>query len=215
MDFMTKQITKTSLFAKARELIDRQAVDVEFSKEDTALMNEILGTAFDSFCKKKNPLWPSDPRHVHACFSELWRDFSWRKVIEQPSAEALVKKALRESVAHDMRDALYAIEPRECAVRGRIPECKVDDDLTLDHLDEPFSTIATEWMALRGTPDLKDPPHGQGRMIADADVEADWIAFHASRATYQILCRSCNAIKGARGNAYLMSRIREADCAEQ
>lgn len=204
-----KRVTKTSLLAKARELIDRQEVDVVFCAEDTAAMNEIMGTAFDSFCKKNNPLWPNDTRHVHACFSGLWKDISWKGLIEKPSAASLVKKVLRESVARDMRDALYAIEPRECAA------CAADDDLTVDHLDEPFNTIATDWMTIRGTPELKEPAHGQGQMIADIDVEADWIAFHASRATYQILCRSCNATKGARGNGYLMARIMEAGCAEQ
>lgn len=39
---------------------------------------------------------------------------------------------------------------------------------------------------------------GCGDLIADIDLEAHWIAFHAARATYQLLCRSCNSRKGAR-----------------
>jgi hypothetical protein len=188
--------TKKWRIEQARKLIDSQRVNVEFSQKATDEMNELLGTAFDSFCKRRNPVYPGDTRHIYACFSGMWKDVSWKNLIIKPSPMALAKRALRESVAPDLRDAFYAIEPHECAV------CSSLDDLTVDHLDEPFNSIATSWIALRGTPDLKEPPHGQGLMFADADLEADWIAFHASRATYQIACRSCNSQKGARGTAW-------------
>jgi len=187
-----KRITKESRLASARALLDRQFVGVEFSAEDAASMNEILGTAFDGFCKRDNPRSSKDTRHLYACFAGLWKDVSWRKFIVRPSQVSLVKAALREAVYSDTRDAFYALVPKECAV------CKGLDDLTVDHVGVPFISIANDWIALRGPPALKDGPHGLGRMIADLDTEADWIAFHASRATYQILCRPCNSRKGAR-----------------
>jgi hypothetical protein len=40
---------------------------------------------------------------------------------------------------------------------------------------------------------------GIGDVMADADVEAEWVEFHGKRAAYQLLCRQCNSSKGAGG----------------
>lgn len=103
---------------------------------------------------------------------------------------------MRDAIQADLDDAFDAIEPKECAI------CLATEDLTCDHTDLAFVDIANEWIATRGTVVIKDGPHGVGSVIADIDLEADWIAFHASRATYQIACRSCNSQKGARGTAW-------------
>jgi hypothetical protein len=199
----TRTDTKKWRIERVRDLLDSQQVNVEFSQWATDEMNELLGTAFDSFCKRPNLVWPNDTRHLHACFSDTWKDVSWKNLINDPPAVSYVRKAMRDAIRADLDDAFDAIDPKKCAI------CSTTKDLTCDHTDPAFVHIANAWISLRGSVELKDGPHGVGKVIADVELEADWISFHASRATYRIACRSCNAQKGARSTAWHEQYIKE------
>jgi len=188
-------------------LIDVQPLGVEFSKGAIDEFNKLLGgPTYDSFRKCVDPMHPANKRHIEALrHGETWKDISWKNRIEDPSAMTRLSKVLRSAVWRDLKDAFDAIEPKVCNW------CGSEDGLVPDHDDPSFEAIRNEWVIARGMPDITDAPRGIGKMLADIDVEADWVAFHASRAVYQILCGSCNSKKGHRGMAYLASVMPRPD----
>jgi len=199
--------TKKALIEQARAIIDRNQIDVPFPPGDVAEFADVTGTNVTFAVRRINPTFPKDPRHVHVIAYD-WsepREWSWVKAINisrdrDPEEAARMRrhqheqKALRYAIARDLRDFLDAQDPAECV------SCGPADDLTADHAGEPFVKIARAFMDEHGPLELRETP-GMGATLASLDVEAAWIAFHASRATYEVLCRSCNSRKGARGRA--------------
>jgi 5-methylcytosine-specific restriction endonuclease McrA len=197
--------TKKSLVERARLIIDRNQLDVPFSAEDVAEFADVTGTHIRFAVRRRNPAFPKDPRHVHVIAYD-WtspQEWSWVKAInisrDRDPEDALrmrrhqrEQQALRYCIAKDLREFLDSQWPAECAA------CGSTDHLTADHAGTPFIHIAREFISLLGPIELLDTP-GMGATIADANMEATWIAFHASRASYSVLCRSCNSKKGARG----------------
>lgn len=189
----SRRTTKKARRERARALIDANAIDEPFSEQDTALMNELLGVQFAGYVRRINPDYPTDPRHLHALDGDQWGAFSWNKAISPISAEQNVKRVMREIVREDMRDFLSTQDPF-CA------HCGASDDLTVDHTP-PFDEIANEFIRQFGLPELAAAPSGVGNVFADENIEAEWILFHAARATYlQVLCRLCNSSKGKRAS---------------
>lgn len=189
---MTKKPTKKWRREEARRLIDKNVIGVEFSDEDTTDLNAVLGTAFDRFIRRKNPKFPSDPRHLYALAGNVWDSFSWVKAIYPLPDDQVVKKVMRSSIQQEMNDYLDAQDDPTCV------KCGTTDDLTADHTP-PFDSIVMEFVAVHGWPEIQPSPDGVGNMIKDINVEAAWIAFHQSRILYlQVLCRPCNASKGKR-----------------
>jgi hypothetical protein len=99
-------------------------------------------------------------------------------------------KVLRDAVADDLRT--YRSDNAAAGCR----QCAGADDLTTDHVDPTFFDIAEDFIATELNLPLASGATGRGAILADPDQEARWIAFHASRAVYQVLCRSCNSAKG-------------------
>lgn len=202
-----KRVSKKSLIERARSIIDRNEMDVPFSPDDLIDFSEVTGTEVRFAVRRVNPTWPKDPRHVHAIVYD-WTEpgeWSWRKAIEidrdrDPAQAAELRrrfneqKALRESIREQLREFRECVDPQQCEL------CGSGNDLCADHLDPPFIEIANEFLRQYGPLRLSPFP-GCCDHIADPDVEAAWIAFHAQRATYQLLCRSCNSKKGARRTA--------------
>lgn len=198
-----KPITKKALIERAREIIDRNQIDVPFSADDLIEFSEVTGTEVRFAVRRINPTYP-DPRHVHVIAYD-WsepRQWSWVKAIridrDRDPAEASAmrrrtneQRALRESVKDDLREFRECCEPQVCEQCGSV------DDLCADHLHPPFIDIANEFLNHYGPIELAEFP-GSSDRIADPNVEAAWVAFHAQRATYQLLCRPCNSSKGAR-----------------
>ena len=188
------KITKKWRTEKAREIIDRNVFDVPFPEWDLREFCDVTTMDIDSAVRRVNPQFPhTDPRHLHVLRDGLWAAESWKKAIQQthtPESEA--KRVMRFLVRDDMQDFKEAMQPLECEYCGAI------DDLTVDHVSPPFDVIANDFIALYGTPEVTDNPQTDKvvKVFSDADLEAGWVSFHASRAMYQILCRSCNASKG-------------------
>lgn len=188
-----KKITKKYRLEKAREIIDRNAIDVPFNSYDVECFSIVCDKEIDGAVRRINPQFPhSDPRHLHTLIDGVWEARSWRKWINPLSPEQEVKRVMRFSVSEDMRDFMSSCYPQECEICGSV------DDLTVDHVSPPFDDIANNFISESGIPEIVGP-RDTSRVInefADIDAEASWIAYHASSATYQILCRSCNASKG-------------------
>lgn len=190
--------------AMAREIIDRYAIGVPFSEGDLRELADLTDTELRYAVRQKNPMFPGDRRHLHVIAYD-WlepQQWSWRSALQiahsRDPEEARANRerqkvmfALRFAVKSDMDDFRSACIPAECAVCGAI------DDLTTDHVTPPFVAIAREFLKIHPVIELRTV-QGCGDLIASPDIEAEWIAFHAARAVYQLLCRSCNSSKGAR-----------------
>ena len=176
-----KKRTKKWRIEKAREIIDRNHIDVPFPVEDLIDFSDVVELCVDGAIRKVNPQFPSDPRHLHTLIDGKW---------EAPESE--VKRVMRFLIRDDLADFMSCIEPKECAYCGAVY------DLTVDHVDPPFNHIAKSFMKIHGLPEVVDNPDTGmvTKCFADFNIEAQWIAYHAENACYQVLCRSCNARKG-------------------
>lgn len=182
--------TKKDRKDAVRAVIDTYEIGVEFSAADVALISQITRAPVKRIKRKINPTFPSDYRHIHAVFEgDEWTPFSWVKAISGAGDE--VARSMRFVVKQDMDG--YRYEAKEhCVV------CGATSHLGVDHKDTPFLTIKNEFIAIHGEPELRDWSVGAPKIFKDMELEAKWITYHASRATYQILCRSCNSKKGTK-----------------
>ena len=186
------RITKKARIEACRELIDRNHIDIPFPRECLDEFKRLTGFDFiEGAIRRKNLEYPSDPRHVHILVSGVELDKSWKKQITGRDLVSDQKKAMRKSVASDMAEFMSGYE-------GGCEFCGSFFYLSVDHDAPPFDDIANAF--LEENPDIVIARRGcgGGKLIADPSIEAMWVAFHAARATYQILCRSCNSSKGKR-----------------
>jgi hypothetical protein len=194
-----KPLTKTARIKCCQALIDRQTFDQLWSETDLKEFYEITGIPALAAIRTKNLTWPSDPRHVRVQILDgVWEGVSWKDAINGCNQKTELKKILRGEIADDLADFLSAIEPPKiCALCKCI--CTYDDPKlypTTDHKGESFDSIALAFIALHDQIKIAAGPQGSCDIIADRDLAAGWIQFHASRAVYQVACRSCNASKG-------------------
>lgn len=189
-----KKITKKQRIETARQIIDRNVIDVPFPDPDVLEFADACQHDINGVVRKVNPQFYSDKRHVHMLIDGEWEARSWRKMISSVTPEQEVKRVMRSVVRDDMREYMQSVNPQQCL------KCGKQDDLTVDHVNPPFDDIAHAFISEQGLPSIKksDDPTQVVNMFCDIDVEAEWIAFHASCAKYQVLCRSCNASKGKR-----------------
>jgi len=185
----TARLSKKLRKAFSRALIDLQPVGKPFSQNDLAAFRCLVGIEAKQAVKIPNPEYPKDTRHIYVDGSP----FSWVRAIEEYSDASYLKKIMRNIVSCDLRDFLSAVEPQECNC------CGATDDLTVDHVDLPFDTIATQFIDQYGPIQINEESSRVGGAFLDINLEAKWIAYHAANAVYQVLCRSCNARKGKNG----------------
>jgi hypothetical protein len=62
----------------------------------------------------------------------------------------------------------------------------------------PFSVLATTFLLNNPYLEILNDNSGTGWVIKDKSMLELWQNFHKEQATYQILCRSCNATKGTK-----------------
>jgi hypothetical protein len=188
------KITKKWRMEKAREIIDRNFMHVPFGFDDLTEFSFVCGHEITGAVRKINPEFPNDHRHLHTEIDGVWAARSWRKLITPLSELQRAKTIMRAVIRTDIREYMESAEPQECA------QCESVDDLTVDHVAPPFDYIAAAFIEENGIPEIHIPenPFNIIDRFECPDLEAKWIAFHASMACYQILCRSCNASKGKR-----------------
>ena len=188
------KITKKWRTEKAREIIDRNVIGVHFCEYDLEEFSEVCQVEIDGAVRMINPQFYSDPRHLHTLIDGEWDARSWRKFITALTPEQEAKRVMRNAVWSDLKDFREAMEPSECAI------CETEENLTTDHVAPPFDDIALDFFSCYGVP--KVVGHSDKSIVVnifeDGQLEGKWIHFHAERAVYQILCRSCNVRKGKR-----------------
>jgi hypothetical protein len=197
-----KRQTQKAALQEARDLIDSNKLDVPFCCADLKRLSDLSGTELRYAVRRANPQFPNDARHLHVLAYD-WTtpdQWSWLHAIkiahardphEAHKARLRGKQlcALRYAVQRDLDDFRSAVWPQECAL------CGGSADLTTDHVAPCFVEIACNFLELHGPIELRRV-RGCGDLIADAGLLAEWITYHARRAVYQLLCRSCNARKG-------------------
>ena len=77
--------------------------------------------------------------------------------------------------------------------------CGSSNNLAVDHI-YPFSKLQKEFIKTMPAPTTFDNDSIGTIIFSDADklFESEWIKYHNSKATYQILCTTCNSKKGAK-----------------
>lgn len=165
------------------------SLDEPFYAEIMPIFNMMVGRDFAAVKRVFNPSFPGDKRHLNVFDGERWESFGWNKAINgRDELGAAMREAVRDCV-EGYRDE---IPLKECAA------CQSTKDLTVDHKDTSFKKIKEAFINQNPLIELADGPAGAPKIFKDIDQEASWIAFHASQANYQLLCRSCNAKKGVK-----------------
>lgn len=184
--------TKKYRTDRCREIITSYAVRARFTDTDVDELRSLLGVQFQSAERRTNQTYPSDPANLWVLYdADCWESLSWRKCISPKTDIQTRYSAMRFSIAddiHELRGTLGA----ECETCGSL------ENLQVDHKNPTFKQIADEFIASNGMFEIINNHDGAGWVFCNKDSEAGWIAFHASRATYQMLCGSCNASKGAK-----------------
>lgn len=184
-------MTKKDRIARCREIIDANGFDTDFSNEHLVEFVGLVGVdGISAIQRRRNPKYPSDPRHLYACMDGHWDSFSWNKAITPRKALQLEKEVMRASVVPDILEYKDGCGIEFCE------HCGAEDHLQVDHSDPAFDTIALAFMEEYGVPETEPCPSNVGHRFRSMDVEARWITYHTVHANYQILCRSCNASKG-------------------
>lgn len=177
---------------RCSQIITSYDVDVFFAPFDVDELNKLLGSQFKNAMRRINQTYKNDPAHLWVLYDVGdWMPVSWNNLISPKSDRQKRHKAMRFAIQCDMddlRDTLGA----ECET------CGSHEYLQVDHLAPPFMQIADEFIAKYGEFEIINNDDGAGWVFHNQDLEAKWVAFHASRATFQVLCRSCNAAKGAK-----------------
>lgn len=187
------KVTVAKRKAKAQEIIDRNDFTSPFDAFDVEEMNEVLDTECFGFIRKRNTRFPGDPRHLHQIFPDGSTEaISWNKCITPLKPYQELSRVLRDAVRCDTLEFNQLCQPQECAI------CGCTEMLQTDHVSPSFSEIQRQFTEAYGTPSIEPRSDGVGYQFVNPDDEDRWYLFHADRACYQLLCRSCNASKGAR-----------------
>lgn len=188
--------TKKARLEAARKLIDSTKMWKEWTPEQLIALSELTGVEIRYAMRKPNPSFPSDKRMLEVITGEWTQPapWSWRRAIETSGD---IDMYVRGKKVAAMRQAvLEQIEAARQDLGSACERCGAEHDLTVDHAKPAFSTIASEFLANFPNVLLKDTVGGGG-IIADELLLQAWQNHHQKRATYALLCRSCNSTKGA------------------
>ena len=181
--------SKKARIERCRKLIDRQTVGQLFADADLAELMEYTGQTYLAAKVVRNPTYPGR-RYVRAQNSHgVWDGISWLQDINKTPALQLLKTVFRAEVKSDT-DRFFLSAIKICA------DCGTAKNPTVDHKDKPFDDIFVEFYRQHGPIKTASGGTGAADIIADRELARKWFQFHASQASYQILCGSCNSSKG-------------------
>jgi hypothetical protein len=195
---MSVTLTKKARIERAREIIDRNELGIPFNDEDLALFSRITDCKLRYACRRLDPNYPTNDRHVEVLAYD-WeepRGWSWRKAIQigQQNLGRHMKASITQSMRESIREQMveFAVNSDKACER-----CATTESLTVDHIWPPFSEIMHSYINEFGSPNI-DHDNGSGFKFTDDFEERRWQDYHQSMAKLGILCRSCNSKKGAR-----------------
>ena len=179
----------------AKRIIGYYKLDKLFSKSDTKEINRITGWNFAGYKRVLNHTYPSDSRCIaHTNDGITWTVWSWNKAITGLSHSVNLTQAMRLAVTNQIQ-AYRATSKQVCNFCGH------DKNLSVDHKSKPFCFIRDEF--IQSNPHITNSieSRGNGWRICFPELNHAWQKFHDASADYQMLCSSCNSIKGAGENA--------------
>jgi hypothetical protein len=191
-------VLKKHRLAQLRALIDSVPIGEAFNYAQLARLNALTGWGVVAAVHAENPTHPRDPRHVRVQ-QDPGGPFvarSWIKAVSPVSDTGKLLSACRFAVSDQMH-AWLTRQPKACA------HCGSDRDPTADHTGVPFIDMVSRWAGDREPGELLrnrsavEVNTGVGALLLPAPWK-EWRKFHEENASYQVLCRSCNARKGAR-----------------
>lgn len=188
--------TKKARLEAVRKLIDSAKMWAEWTPQQLEELSDLTGVHIRYAMRKPNPSFPSDKRMLEVITGEWTKPaaWSWRRAIESSGDTEAYTKAKR--VAALRHGILGQIAGARAALGDKCEQCGAADDLTVDHAEQAFTRIASDFLAMFPVIALKDTD-GAGGVIADDVLLQAWQKFHHDRAVYALLCRSCNSTKGA------------------
>lgn len=190
------KVSKKARIEAARKLIDSVGMWQEWTPEQLARLSALTGVEVRYAMRKPNPSFPSDKRMLEVLTGEWTKPaaWSWRRAIESSGdIEAYAKAKRVAALRHGILEQIAGARAR---LGTACEKCGAMDDLTVDHAGQPFTDIASDFLAMFPVVVLKDTD-GAGGIIADDILLQAWQQYHDKRAVYALLCRSCNSAKGA------------------
>jgi 5-methylcytosine-specific restriction endonuclease McrA len=120
---------------------------------------------------------------------------SWHACVKMPT-NCTVSAVLREAIQYQMRAWRSAqLMPLRCK------ECGASSSIEVDHivpLKQLICDFAVQNAILTPTPDTwLYNKRTHGRKLPSGRFKTAWQRYHLQHATFQLLCKSCNAHKGA------------------
>ncbi len=192
------KMTKKAREEEARLIALNYDVGDLFNIQDTDRFSELAAVEFQWIKRVHRDGYYSNQSNVAHLDGrcDAWDlnggSFSWKKAVRRMSDKDRetfnINEAMRYAVKWVMKDWLAA-QPQECVM----PDCTSGEFLAADHKGIPFREIRDSYIELNGTPTLTKDPNSPEWIMEDKE---EWIAYHNSKAKYQVLCRSCNSRKG-------------------
>lgn len=187
-------MTKKQRHEKAEAIIDQYSIGEKFNDQHHEEFEDLTGVAFNWIQRVPAKPGHAPARHL-ACSCPEWDNhvgtFSWQDAVKrfkEPQLKQLhINRAMRKAVQRDQKAWLLKQE-KVCAA------CLSTENAQADHKDIPFIKIQSSFADQFGEPEVYYDP----KLAWKIKNEQQWIEYHNSVATYQVLCRSCNASKGAR-----------------
>lgn len=187
-------MTKKQRLEKAKAIIDQYSIGEKFNDQHLKEFEELTGAHFVYIKRVPHKPGHQPARHLE-CTCPEWNvydgTFSWQRAVQKLSNAQYKKlatnQAMREAV-QPYQKAWLLKQEKVCAA------CLSTENAQADHKDIPFIKIQSSFADQFGEPEA-NYEREVGWKIRN---ERQWIEYHNSVATYQVLCRSCNASKGAR-----------------
>lgn len=175
-----------------RNIIDRYPNYVNFEKVDREEFISLANwdNSVEEIQKRPNPAYPNETRHLYVLVNGIWDSKSWIKSMCKQSEFVDQISAMRRAVIADIQEYVDSYGRDNCE------HCSSEEHLQTDHTDPSFDEIMRDFFKKFGVPKVKKRDDRVGYELENIETEARWIAFHAANASYQTLCRSCNASKG-------------------
>ena len=179
--------------AAIKRIIDSYMPYELFNETDVAEINKITGWLFVGYKKVTNIKYPRDSRCLANTNDGItWKIWSWNKAITGNSNLLNLSQAMRLAVISQIQRFRAISSNQTCAI------CGCNDKLHVDHKSKPFSLIKNEFIEKHPHIVHSIESHGYGWHIAWPELKSAWQTFHEGNADYQMLCASCNSIKGSK-----------------
>jgi len=128
------------------------------------------------------------------CIKNLFGKF---KISKQYTDD--VKTAFRNEIVNGTRKTYYLSNQNDKCAHC----CKHTGDITVDHYPTPYKDIFDDFMStnniVMNSVDIYEN-ECNSILLSDHLLKTDWVRYHDTRATYRMLCRTCNSKFGAYGS---------------